>query len=122
MVPVRYGVAAREQDGASARSLRPVRTVAAAFGGTYLLALLASTFGVTGVVAELAGAAGGGQTIFLAGLVAVLALRARRAEEHRAAWWSFTAGAGAYLVGALVYQLLYRDAAVVPRPSWADAA
>ena len=122
MVTVRYGVAARERDGQSAaRSLRPVRVVAAVFGGTYLLSLLATALGGTGVVAELAGAAGGGQTIFLAGLVVVLALRARRAEDDRAAWWAFAVGTAAFLVGALVYQLVYGGAAAVPRPSWADA-
>src|SRR3569833_34626 len=51
MVTVRYGVAARERDGQSAaRSLRPVRVVAAVFGGTYLLSLLATALGGTGEV------------------------------------------------------------------------
>ncbi|MGY1808811.1 putative bifunctional diguanylate cyclase/phosphodiesterase [Blastococcus sp. SYSU D00669] len=115
---MRSGVLERLHDRRQAdRPLAPVRAIAAAFGGTYLLSLVATALGATGVWGLLAG---GGHVLFLVGLVVTLVLRSRAAWEDRTAWLFLAAGAASYLAGAVVHQLLYRDAAVVPRPSWAD--
>jgi diguanylate cyclase len=99
------------------RSLRAVRTIAVVFGGVYVLSLLATALGATGVWALLGG---GGQLVFMVGLVLVLLARARQAGEDRAAWLCFAAAVAAYLGGLVVYQLHYRGLAVVPRPNWTD--
>ncbi|WP_448625252.1 putative bifunctional diguanylate cyclase/phosphodiesterase [Geodermatophilus sp. URMC 64] len=120
MVLMRFGVLRGERgrrQGAD-RSLLGVRALAGVFGGTYLLCLLASALDATGVVALMAG---GGKILFMVGLVVVLVVRARGGGRDRAAWLCFAAGVGAYLCGALVHQVFYAGADVVPRPSWADA-
>src|SRR4051794_20009486 len=103
----------RQTDG----SLRAVRVTAVVLGGVYLGSLLATALGATGVWALLAG---GGQLLFLTGLVLVMLLRARRSRGDRAAWLCFAAALAAYLGGLVLYQLHYRGLPVVSRPNWTD--
>src|SRR4051794_26465085 len=117
MVLARFGVAARERDPVTTRALRPVRIVAAAVAAAYLVALGATVFGVSGLLAV---AAAGGQSVFLAGLTGVLLLRARATATDRASWLLLAAGVAAYFAGSLVFHVVYHDPVALPRPSWCD--
>jgi diguanylate cyclase len=101
------------------RSLLLVRLLGAFFTGLWALALAADALGTTGVGTLLAAE---GKLLFMAALVVMFVVRGAGAAEDRSAWWCFAAATACYLGGALSFELYYRDLAVVPRPSWSDAA
>jgi diguanylate cyclase (GGDEF)-like protein len=84
-----------------------------------VLSLLAHALGATGVLAALAV---GGKAVFLAGLAGVLVVRALLATADRPAWLCFAGAVAAYFVGAVGYELADRQATVIARPAWFDAA
>jgi diguanylate cyclase len=61
-----------------------------------------------------------GERVLLAGLVVVLALRARGAGPDRWTWACFSAATAAYLTGGLLTDLLAGTASGTASPSWAD--
>lgn len=99
------------------RKLLVVRVLAVLFGGFWLAALLAGTFGATGVAALLAAQ---GKLVFFVGLIAVLVIRGFGAGADRLAWWLLAGAVGCYFGGALAFELYYRTLPVAPRPSWSD--
>ncbi|NEK87730.1 bifunctional diguanylate cyclase/phosphodiesterase [Blastococcus saxobsidens] len=109
---------ARAHQRGGDRSLRAVRVLGAVSGGAWVLASIASAAGV-GTVASLL--AEKGKLVFLASLVVMFAVRGA-AGAGRAAWWCFAGAVACYLAGAAAYEFHYRHVAVVPQPSWSDAA
>jgi diguanylate cyclase (GGDEF)-like protein len=98
--------------------LRSVRVLAAVFGGTWALALIADATGSAGVGSLLAAE---GKLFFLAGVVVMFVVRGFDAVADRGAWWLLAGAVACYFTGAAAYEAYYRHLAVEPRPSWADA-
>jgi diguanylate cyclase (GGDEF)-like protein len=98
-------------------SLRAPRALAVVVGAGWVASLLLGAVGPAGVREVLAG---GGKFLFLAGLVAVLGLRARGAGADRWVWRCLTAACAAYLAGGVVHVLAEGPASAGAHPAWSD--